>query len=137
MDRVKLKENARAIALASRLIHVAVGNARLILVIAPNIFHANQFVQLVDWYPSYHSPIDSRNITIQNYIGNCCIDFRFRRCHLGDLCLAFGMVGNIILENRSTVSAQHGYLFLLNRIASLKTLVEHERTRGRDYSVSS
>jgi hypothetical protein len=87
MDRVKLKENVRAIALASRIIHVAAGNARMILVIASNIFHANQFVQLVDFYPLYHSPIDSRNITIQNYIGNCWIDFRFRHRHLGDLCL--------------------------------------------------
>ena len=37
IDRVKLKENARAIALASRLIHVAAGNARMMLLIASNI----------------------------------------------------------------------------------------------------
>ena len=135
LERVKYKENARAIALAARHILGAVGNTRIMLVAASFILTVNQFVQLVDWYPVYHAPIESRNITVQNYVGNCWIDFRFRRCHLGDLCLAFGMTDDIILENRSALTAQHGFLFLLNRIASLKTLVEHETTWGRDYSV--
>jgi hypothetical protein len=134
-ERVKLKENARAIALAARLILATEGNVRNMLVVTSFILHVNQFVQLIDWYPLYHAPIESHDITIQNYTGNCWIDFRFRRCHLSDLCLAFGMVGDIILDNRSTVSAQHGFLFLLNRIASLKTLIEHETKWGRDYTV--
>ena len=76
MERVKFKENTRAIVLAGRLLHGAPANTRIILVAASFILTVNQFVQLVDWYPVYHAPIDSRNITIQNYVGNCWIDFR-------------------------------------------------------------
>ena len=98
---------------------------------------SEQFINMFDWTPVYHSPIEPRDITILNYIGNCHIDLRFRRCHLRELCIAFGMVGTIVLDNRSTVSAEHGFLFLLNRMASLKTLVEHEKSWGRDYTVLS
>ena len=133
-ERVKLKENARAIVLAERLTLGAADNVRITLVLASFFLYVDQFVQLVDWYPLYHAPIKKCNVTIQNYHGNCWIDFRFRRSHLSDLCLAFGIAGKIVLENRSTVTAEHGFLFLLNRVASCKTLIEHEERWGRDYS---
>ena len=98
-ERVKLKENARVIALTERLTLGTADDVRITLVLASFFLYVNQFVQLVDWYPLYHAPIKTCNITIQNYHGNCWIDFRFRRFHLSDLCLAFGIAGNIVLEN--------------------------------------
>ena len=65
-ERVKLNENARAIALAARLTLGAADNARIILALASFFLHVNRFVDLVDWYPLYHAPISMCNITIQN-----------------------------------------------------------------------
>lgn len=92
---------------------------------------------MIDWLPLYDESIISFEITIDNYPGNCHIGFRFHRCHLRELCLAFGMTGVIKLESRSAITTQYAFLFLLNHISSLKTLIELEKIWGRDYTALS
>lgn len=96
----------------------------------------DSFISSIDWYSIYHPRIRRVEFTFDNYPGNSWIDFRFRKLHLLPLLLAFGFGINEIIrvDNGCKFSSQMAFMFFLNRIASLKTLIEQESFWHREYT---
>jgi len=95
---------------------------------------------LTNFVPLIHVPLIRTNITRLNFPVNLCWGrLRFRKRHLKFLFLAFGIneTRDIILINGSKINEAECFLFMINRISSLKTLEEHEAFWGQYNDVLS
>lgn len=95
---------------------------------------------LTNYTPLIHNPVVRRNINSQNFPDHLAwCRLRFHKEHLGGLMSAFGINENLnyTLQNGSSVNAGFCFLFMLARMASLKTLEEHEEFWGRTNDVLS
>ena len=104
-----------------------------LLVNAAHIIHMRRRL-LTNYCPLVHLRLRRTNMSRLNFpVQLCWGRLRFRKKHLGNLMLAFGIddTTNVTLVNGSKINEGECFLFMLNRIASLQTLQELEVFWGR------
>ena len=137
LERQKEKENNRLIIGLAHLYMSSRGVVRRNALLAIYLTMQSNLLIKIDFFPLFHPPIQRYNYTINTYPGNTWIDLRFRKQHLSQLCLAFGMLNHVRLNNGCVVHQEEAFLIILSRMATLKTLIEQENFWGREYTVLS